>query len=453
VSTTGTELPPIIAGESLGKTLRDPWYWAAYGGILGGIAFLIHAHLHGLLLRPLVAAAETHHWARFLIFPSMLWLIMGTLLLVFRTIVWMRYRPFPSANYETAPPLTVIIPAYNEGPMVLKSIESVVQAVYPRDRLEIFVVDDGSRDNTWEYIEQAASLWPDVVRPVRFAKNRGKRAALAAGFEAARGDVVVTIDSDSALDPGSLLAIAGPFSNPKVGAVAGKVGAYNRGEGLLPRMLHVRYILSFDVLRAVESSYGTVYCCPGALTAYRTAAVRQVLPAWMKQKFLGAECTYGEDRALTNWILSLGFSTVYQRSAAVHTVVPTSYGKLCKMFLRWDRSYVREEIRFLGIVWKRPPLYASVALWDRFVTNLRYPVNYASLALLGVLTWDDPRVLARFLLAVGIVGLFYALYYLRSERSIDFLYGVVFSYFSVFTMFWIFPYAVVTVRARSWLTR
>jgi hyaluronan synthase len=456
VSSTGTQLRPVIAGESArpaSKALSAPWYWLVYAAILTGIVVLIHAHIHGVFLRPLVAAAEHHHWARFLIFPSMLWVVMGTLLLVFRTLVWMAYHPFASATLETAPPLTVIIPAYNEGPMVLKSIESVVSAAYPHDRLEVFVVDDGSRDDTWKYIEQAAKQWPELVRPVRFAKNRGKRAALAAGFKAARGEVLVTIDSDSALEPDALLAIAGPFRDSKVGAVAGKVGAYNRRAGLLPRMLHVRYILSFDVLRAVESSYGTVYCCPGALTAYRTSVVRRVLEPWLQQTFLGAQCTYGEDRALTNWILSLGYSTVYQRSAEVKTVVPTSYKSMCKMFLRWDRSYVREEIRFMGIVWKRPLLSASLALWDRLVTNLRFPVSYASLALLGVLTWEHPFMFPRFLLAVGIVGLFYSLYFLRSERSPDFLFAVAFSYFSFFTMFWIFPYAVFTVRARSWLTR
>ena len=87
---------------------------------------------------------------------------------------------------------------------------------------------------------------------------------------------------------------SGLSRNPKIGAVAGKVGAYNRREGLLARMLHVRYILSFDVLRAVESSYQTVYCCPGALTAYRAEVVHEVLQPWLKQTFLGAECTYGK---------------------------------------------------------------------------------------------------------------------------------------------------------------
>jgi hyaluronan synthase len=218
-------------------------------------------------------------------------------------------------------------------------------------------------------------------------------------------------------------------------------------------MLQVRYILSFDLLRAVESSYRNVYCCPGALTAYRASAVHAVLDTWLTQTFLGAPCTFGEDRALTNLILASGHDTVYQRSAVVLTVVPATFSRLCKMFLRWDRSYVREELRFLRIVWKRPLRIRAIALADRLITNLRYPVQYASLFLIAALVAGHPPVLVRILLAVGLVSLFNTLYYLRSERSPDFFYGVVYSYFAMFTLFWIFPYAVLTVRARSWLTR
>ena len=168
------------------------------------------------------------------------------------------------------PLLTVIIPAYNEGEMVARSIESVVHARYPRERLEIFVIDDGSADDTWRHIQRVAERYPDVVTPLRFARNRGKRAALEAGFRRGRGEIMVTIDSDSVIEPDTLLAMAGPFRNPRVGAVAGKVSVFNRGDGLIPRMLKVRFALSFDFLRAVQSTYGTVYCCPGALAAYRS---------------------------------------------------------------------------------------------------------------------------------------------------------------------------------------
>src|SRR5512135_1178038 len=261
--------------------------------IIVGLALVAYTTFTGRLFQPLFQAAKAAHWSKLVVRPSLWWGIMGIVLLVIRSIAWVRYRPFPPANMADAPSLTVIIPAYNEGAMVRKSIDSVAAASYPRDRLEIFVVDDGSRDNTWLHIQAAAKNYPNIVTPLKFPENRGKRAALEAGFRRARGDVVVTIDSDSVIGRHALLAMVGPFRDPKVGAVAGKVIAYNREQGIIPKMLHVRYVLSFDFLRAVQSSYGTVYCCPGALAAYRTRVVREVLDGWVGQRFLGRPCTYG----------------------------------------------------------------------------------------------------------------------------------------------------------------
>jgi len=367
---------------------------------------------------------------------------------------WVLCAGFPHCPLVALSPLwlTVIIPAYNEGPMVLKSIESVATARYPRDRLEIFVVDDGSADDTWQFIRWSAARYRGFVKPIRLPENCGKRAALAVAFRKARGTVVVTLDSDSVVEPDSLLAIAGAFQDPKIGAVAGKVAVYNR-QGLIPRMLRVQFVLSFDLQRAVESAYGNVYCCPGALTAYRTSIVQNVLDDWMEQTFLGSPCTFGEDRAMTNLILESGYDTVYQRSALVQTVVPVTYSKLCKMFIRWNRSYVREELRFLTIVWKRPLKARVIALCDRIITNLRYPVHYTSLFLGASLMLHHPWILARILVAIGLISLFNMTYYLRIERSPDFCYGILYSYFALVALSWIFPYAAFTVRARSWLTR
>ena len=98
--------------------------------------------------------------------------------------------------------LTVIIPAFNEGRMVGRSIHSVAQADYPRERLGVIVVDDGSKDDTWFHMQRAAACYPHLVHAIRFVSNRGKRAALAEGFRRARGEVIVTVDSDSLIDVG-----------------------------------------------------------------------------------------------------------------------------------------------------------------------------------------------------------------------------------------------------------
>ena len=429
------------------------WEWAIRLLILLALAGILYAGVSGRVLQPLIRAAEAGRWSRLLARPGALWMLMGMIFLTFRTFLWLRYRPFPAATPDDAPPLSVIIPAYNEGAMVEKAIHSVAAAAYPRERLEILVIDDGSRDDTWHYIRRAARHHPGLVKTIRFPRNRGKRAALAAGFRRARGKVLVTLDSDSVIERGTLLALAGPFRNERVGAVAGKVDVFNRRAGVIPRMLQVRYILSFDMLRAVQSTYRTVYCCPGALTAYRAGVVRAVLSRWEKQTFLGVRCTYGEDRAMTNEILAAGFDTVYQKSAVVRTTVPSSYRQLCRMFLRWDRSYIREEIRFARIVWRRPLGSRLIAAADTLITNLRYPVRYGALILLAEMLLRDPTTIVRVLLAIGLMSAFQILFYLHSERSWNCLYGILYSYFAFFALFWIFPYAALTVRSRSWMTR
>jgi hyaluronan synthase len=413
---------------------------------------LLWAALATPLLQPLFEAAEREHWSSLWVRPTVIWVTMGLLLMFARTVFWVRYRPFAPATAQEAPMLTVIIPAYNEGAMVETAIASVAMAHYPEGRLQIIAVDDGSRDDTWQHIRRAAQRFKGLVTAVRLPANQGKRAALAAGFRLAKGEIVVTVDSDSEIERGTLLAIAGPFRDPRVGAVAGKVVVRNR-RGLIPRMLHVRFVLSFDFLRSAQSMFRTVYCCPGALAAYRTCVVLEVLPAWERQRFLGTECTYGEDRALTNAILGQGYDTVYQRSAVVRTIVPETYAKLCRMYLRWDRSYIREELRFGRIVWRRPLLWRICALYESTVTNLRFPVAYVSIALWVVHAFEDPGAILRMLLAIMVVSVVYVLYYLRSERSWDVVFGVLYAYYSFFALTWIFPYAALTLRARGWLTR
>ena len=432
---------------------RDAWDRLLVVAIFGGMLALAYAAFATPLLQPLFSLAEKGDWAGLWIRPTVIWIAMGLLLLLMRTLLWLRYRPFPGAGIEDAPMLTVIIPAYNEGAMVQESIASVAASRYPRGRLEIIAIDDGSTDDTWRHIERAARRFPGLVRALRLPENGGKRRALAEGFRQARGEILVTVDSDSLVERETLLAIAGPFSDPGVGAVAGKVVVQNRRSALIPRMLHVRFILSFDFLRSAQSMFRTVFCCPGALAGYRASVVRKVLERWERQTFLGAHCTYGEDRALTNFILGEGYDSVYQRTAVVHTIVPETYPKLCRMFIRWDRSYIREEFRFAAVVWKRPPLLRAAALYESTITNLRFPIAYLSISLWVLKALHEPAALGRMLLAIMVVSTLYALYYLRSERSWDFAYGILYGYFSFFALTWIFPYAALTLRARGWLTR
>ena len=373
---------------------------------------------------------------------------------VLRTVLWMRYKPFPLKD-GPLPRVTVIIPAYNEGAMVEKSIYAAAASDYPTDRLEIICVDDGSKDDTWHYITKAQERHPDLIKTIRFPRNRGKKEALYAGFTQGRGEYFVTIDSDSVIQPDTIKQILAPMlNNPQIGAVAGNVKVYNRAQSLLARMLAVRFVLAFDFLRASQSMYGSVLCTPGALSAYSRQAIFPSLDAWRHQTFLGSPCTIAEDRALTNFVLRRGYYTVYQRTALVHTLVPETYKGLCNMYLRWERGNFREsavQLKYLFTNYR--PKHWLLPILDFFMTQAEFPLTYIFLAFLLVSCILYPIVVVKFITAMGIVSLLYMIYYIKQERDLDFIYGILYSYYAFFFLQWIYPYAFLTVRNRHWLTR
>jgi len=273
--------------------------------------------------------------------------------LALRILLAASYRPIPVKNNTKWPKIAVIIPAYNEGEQVLPTVRSVMASDYPASRMQVICIDDGSKDDTWAWLLQAKREFPQRLQLIRQPMNKGKRQALLAGFHKADAEVFITIDSDSEVEPNTLRHMVSPFvAQPKVGAVAGNIRVLNRGEGMIPKMMEVSFATAFDFIRSGQSVFGGVFCTPGAASAYRASVIRPHLDGWANQTFLGTPATIGEDRALTNRVLSSGFRVVYQREAVVWTKVPTTYGGLRRMLLRWARSNVRESLVLTTFIWK-----------------------------------------------------------------------------------------------------
>ncbi|HET7197142.1 MAG TPA: glycosyltransferase, partial [Burkholderiales bacterium] len=123
---------------------EDGWDFLLVVVIFAGMGVLAYAALATPLLQPLLQSAAREEWSRLTVRPMVIWVTMGIGLMLLRTVLWVRYRPFAAATLEDAPLLTVVIPAYNEGAMVEQTIVSVAGARYPAERLEIIAVDDGS---------------------------------------------------------------------------------------------------------------------------------------------------------------------------------------------------------------------------------------------------------------------------------------------------------------------
>jgi hyaluronan synthase len=370
-----------------------------------------------------------------------------------RTVLWAVYRPYP-LSAAPLPNLTVVIPAYNEGRMVEMALHSVAQADYPKDLLEIICVDDGSTDDTWDYIEQARQRFPGLIQTIRFPENRGKKVALYAGFRAGRGGVLATVDSDSVIEQEALRHLVAPLQkDDTIGAVAGNVKVYNRHQSFMGKMQGVRFV-NLDFLRASQSLYKTVICTPGSLSAYRRAALLPNLEAWLNQTFLKAPCHHSEDRALTNFILKGGYYSYYQRSAVVYTLVPETYAGVCRMYLRWERGNVRESCVMLGYLFTRyRRKYRILPIVECILTQMEGPLACFFFTVLLVSLIVYPAIFFKLLMLLGIMSFCGLIYYLYLERDLEFVYGVIYSYYAFFFLQWIFPYAFFTVRDRRWLTR
>ncbi|MFQ5429325.1 MAG: glycosyltransferase [Phycisphaerae bacterium] len=377
--------------------------------------------------------------------------------LIWRVRLWRRYRPTPPVAQDVLPSMSVVIPAFNEGALVRAAIRSVLKNRYPADRLELIVVDDGSTDDTWRHIRAAVRAAPDGphITTLRLSRNRGKRRALYEGFARARGDVFVTMDSDSVLDSDALRQVVSPLVRDRtIGCVSGCVQAMNPRESLITRFLKCYFSLSFKFVRAYQSEFRGVFCAPGALSAYRADRVRAIADEWLNQRFCGLPCETGEDRAMTNLFLRDGCMTAYQGSAVVWSRVPHTYRGMANMFLRWARSNIRETI----VLWRF--LLTPFRDRHRLAFTLNMVLVLLSLVLPPILICHSAALLMvcdgfviRYLGGVLLFSVITAVVYYVNERDDDWVWLLAYGFFWTACLSWILPYAALTLRNTGWLTR
>ncbi len=377
------------------------------------------------------------------------------LVTVGRAFLVAAYRPMKSLSDKDLPSVTVIVPAYNEGADVAKSIDSIARSNYPREKLQIIAIDDGSKDDTWHHMEIAAKRHSDIVCAIRMDLNGGKRQGLRVGFALAAGDVIVTMDSDSIVDRNSLRSLVTPIaSDPRIGAVAGNVKVLNRDAGILPRMMRASFVLAFDFTRAYQSKIRSVLCTPGAFSAYRRTAVEAVLSDWNNQSWMGKPSTIAEDRALSNLILREGHEVVFQSDAVVWTNVPTTYKQMARMYQRWERGNVRENLTYLSFCWKpfrkRYWLHANVESFLNMGEMIFPYVLIATSLIYGIL---NPFYMLQYLSYIVVFGTLMQTYYYMKERDSDCIYGVLYSLFWFTSLWWVVPYSILTANNGSWMTR
>ena len=386
-----------------------------------------------------------------------LYSIIAATFLLSRYFFGAMYKVTP-IDMEFEPGVTIIIPCFNEEKWIKRTILSCVNQDYPMDKLEVIVVDDCSNDHSVEKIKETIQELKsegsryEIENRVSYIvqrENKGKREALCEGVKVAKHELVVFVDSDSFLDPFAIRNLIQPFRDSKMGGVAGRCDVANTYTNYLTKMQSVRYYIAFRVMKAAEAYFDAVTCLSGPLSAYRRQIVLDHMEEWRNQKFLGQRATFGDDRAMTNIVLS-HYRTGYQDTAYCSTIVPNTNKVFLKQQMRWKRSWLRESIMAGKFMWRKEPFAALFFYIGLFVPVAAPVVVVYNLIYVPLIQHIFPTT---FLVGLLLMSGLMSVVQLLLRRSTTWWYGFVFCIYYELILLWQMPVAWFTFWKSTWGTR
>jgi len=244
---------------------------------------------------------------------------------IFALIDRLRRRRTPDIG-EYEPRVAVLIPAYNEEKVIVRTVRSVMNSTYKN--LRIVVIDDGSKDRTYNVVREA---YPEEIASglltVLTKPNAGKAEALNFGLKQLEEEIYFGIDADTVIAPDAVAKLVCHFADERIGAVAGNAKVGNK-VNLWTRWQALEYITSQNFERRALDLFDVVTVVPGAIGAWRTSAV-------IKAEGYPIN-TVAEDADLTMNLLEQGYKVIYEDRALAFTEAPTTMNGLMRQRFRWS---------------------------------------------------------------------------------------------------------------------
>ena len=382
--------------------------------------------------------------------------IIASTFLLIKYVFGALYRPVKiDANYT--PGVTILVPCFNEETWIRRTILNAMDQFYPPDKLEVIVIDDCSTDHSVERIRETieeiqSKEGPETAERIHYIVqpvNQGKREALVAGARQAKHELVLFVDSDSFLNPYAIRNIVQPFKDARCGGVSGRTDVANTYTNSLTKMQSVRYYIAFRIMKAAEGLFDAVTCLSGPLSCYRKDLVLRYADDWLNQRFLGHKATFGDDRAMTNFILR-HHRTDYQDTAICYTIVPNDYDVFLKQQMRWKRSWLRESLVASTFMWRKEPFMSVMFYMGVLVPIIAPFIVCYNLIYIPIMHRVFPFtfIFGMFLMA----GLMSACQ-LFLRRSTTWLYGIWFCLYYEMVLLWQMPIAWFTFWKSTWGTR
>ncbi|MBI5051531.1 glycosyltransferase family 2 protein [Candidatus Micrarchaeota archaeon] len=364
---------------------------------------------------------------------------------VFFLLLFVRYRktvPVEPEATDWTPKLSVVIPAYNEERNLRRCIDSVLNADYPREKLEIIVVDDSSTDSTYEIAKSYEKLGVKAYRK----ENEGTAASTKNyGIRRCTGELVATLDADSYIRKDTIRKMIKHFQSEDIAAVTAAIKAdEERGKNALVVIQKVEYLFTL-FSRKVLTFIDAVQVTPGPFSMFRRWVFEKI--GYFENKSIA------EDQELAMRIQQNNYKIRSSLEAEVYTEVPKDFGSLLKQRIRWHRGGLHNSIKYLNMIGPHYGDFGLVIMPLTFlsiigivgllvISSANYLENQKYVELLGaeaiIMTFNPIHVIMGFVVLLNLIWILWGIYLFRKERlsmlSI-FIYIIGYSYLVVF--YWI----------------
>lgn len=259
------------------------------------------------------------------------------------TIIEVR-KNLRKGEINTYPPVTICVPCYNEQNTIVKTLRSLSHLDYDKKQLEIFVVDDGSKDQTYKRAVDFAKKHPRINIKIHKKENGGKYTALNYALKHCKGEFFGALDADSFVHPKAMRRILKFFENkPEVQAVTPSMKVYNP-KGFLQRIQAIEYLIGI-FLRKVFAEIGSIHVTPGPLSMYRVS--------FFKKHGIYHEAHHTEDIEMALRIQRNGGVIENAIDAYVYTVAPNNFKVLYTQRLRWYYGFIKNVMDYKDLFGRR----------------------------------------------------------------------------------------------------
>jgi len=366
--------------------------------------------------------------------------------------------------------VSIIVPCYNEESSVKDTVVSILKSGYPKNKLEVIIVNDGSKDNTLKFARELEKKYANVR--VIDKLNSGKADSLNQGIKVARGDIVGVVDADSFPKKGSIKKMIGYFDDPLMGAVTSFVFIRNKKKNFLTFIQSLEYVI-LGWTRKLLDYVDSVYVTNGPLSLY-----------WKKHVLsVGGfdPNTMTEDVDLTWNLMSHGYKTSMCLDAKVDTLAPTKLKIWFRQRVRWGIGGIQALLKYKHLFLRKGIFgifvlpfvslsiflslavffFSSYLFFKSFTSNL-IGLGYSQISRASLFNFNNfifvPSILLLFMAVMFLFSMGYYIYVLyatkyESKMTVGRFFGLIFYiilYLMAYPLIWISAFWRMIRKNYTW---